>query len=60
MPLPSGFVPPCLTTKAPRPPTGKAWLHEIKHDGFLIIVRKYVRACGSTAAPATTCPGASR
>jgi bifunctional non-homologous end joining protein LigD len=34
MPLPPGFIPPCLPTKAPKPPTGDAWLHEIKHDGF--------------------------
>jgi hypothetical protein len=40
MPLPLGFIPPCLPTKAPRPPTGAAWLHEIKHDGFRVIVRK--------------------
>ena len=26
MPLPLGFVPPCLPTKAPQPPTGEAWL----------------------------------
>jgi bifunctional non-homologous end joining protein LigD len=40
MPLPPRFVPPCLPTKAPRPPTGDAWLHEIKHDGFRVIARK--------------------
>jgi bifunctional non-homologous end joining protein LigD len=40
MPPPLGFIPPCLPTKAPRPPTGAAWLHEIKHDGFRVIVRK--------------------
>jgi bifunctional non-homologous end joining protein LigD len=40
MPLPRGFVPPCLPTKAPQPPTGDAWLHEIKHDGFRVIARK--------------------
>jgi bifunctional non-homologous end joining protein LigD len=38
--LSSGFVPPCLPTKAKTPPTGGAWLHEIKHDGFRIIARK--------------------
>jgi bifunctional non-homologous end joining protein LigD len=38
--LPPGFVPPCLPTKALRPPTGALWLHEIKHDGFRIIARK--------------------
>jgi bifunctional non-homologous end joining protein LigD len=40
MPLPLGFVPPCLPTKTPQPPVGKAWLHEIKHDGFRVIARK--------------------
>jgi bifunctional non-homologous end joining protein LigD len=40
MPLPVGFIPPCLPTKAPQPPTGLLWLHEIKHDGFRIIARK--------------------
>jgi bifunctional non-homologous end joining protein LigD len=40
MPLPSGFIPPCLPTKAPHPPTGDAWVHEIKHDGFRVIARK--------------------
>jgi ATP-dependent DNA ligase len=40
MPLPRGFVPPCLPTKAPQPPSGDTWLHEIKHDGFRVIARK--------------------
>jgi bifunctional non-homologous end joining protein LigD len=26
--------------KAPRPPSGGRWLHEIKHDGFRVIARK--------------------
>src|SRR5262249_47993041 len=39
MPLPRGFVPPCLPTKAATPPSGEAWLHEIKHDGFRVIAR---------------------
>jgi bifunctional non-homologous end joining protein LigD len=38
--LPAGFVPPCLPTKAPEPPSGPLWLHEIKHDGFRVIARK--------------------
>jgi hypothetical protein len=37
---PAGFIAPCLPTKAPKPPTGQAWLHEIKHDGFRVIARK--------------------
>jgi hypothetical protein len=40
MSLPLGFVPPCLPTKAPQPPSGEAWLHEIKHDGFWVVARK--------------------
>jgi ATP-dependent DNA ligase len=40
MPLPRGFVPPCLPTKAPQPPSGDTWVHEIKHDGFRVIGRK--------------------
>jgi bifunctional non-homologous end joining protein LigD len=38
--LPAGFVAPCLPTTAPQPPSGAAWLHEIKHDGFRVIARK--------------------
>jgi bifunctional non-homologous end joining protein LigD len=40
MPLPRGFVPPCLPAKAPHPPSGDTWIHEIKHDGFRVIARK--------------------
>ena len=38
--LPFAFIAPCLPIKAPRPPTGALWVHEIKHDGFRIIARK--------------------
>jgi ATP-dependent DNA ligase len=38
--LPAGFIAPCLPSSAPQPPSGEAWLHEIKHDGFRIIARK--------------------
>ena len=31
--LPAGFIAPCLPTKAHTPPSGRLWLHEIKHDG---------------------------
>jgi len=40
MRLPTGFIPPCIPTKAQQPPSGEAWLHEIKHDGFRVIARK--------------------
>jgi bifunctional non-homologous end joining protein LigD len=26
--------------KAPQPPSGVLWLHEIKHDGFRVVARK--------------------
>jgi bifunctional non-homologous end joining protein LigD len=38
--VPTGFIPPCLPTKAHEPPSGGLWLHEIKHDGFRVIARK--------------------
>jgi ATP-dependent DNA ligase len=38
--LPAGFVEPCLPTSSKRTPSGKGWLHEIKHDGFRVIARK--------------------
>ena len=38
--LPADFIPPCLPMKAPSPPSGALWLHEIKHDGFRVIARK--------------------
>jgi hypothetical protein len=38
--FPTGFIPPCLPTKAQQPPSGALWLHEIKHDGFRVIACK--------------------
>jgi bifunctional non-homologous end joining protein LigD len=38
--LPAGFIEPCLPTKTDALPSGRLWLHEIKHDGFRIIARK--------------------
>ncbi len=35
--LPTGFIQPCLPTKAPKPPSGGIWLHDIKHDGYRVI-----------------------
>jgi ATP-dependent DNA ligase len=37
---PAGFIPPCLPSPAERPPSGPGWLHEIKHDGFRMMVRR--------------------
>jgi bifunctional non-homologous end joining protein LigD len=35
-----GFIEPCLPTDASRVPVGPLWLHEIKHDGYRLLVRK--------------------
>ena len=37
---PAGFVAPCEPALVDRPPAGPGWLHEVKHDGFRILVRK--------------------
>jgi hypothetical protein len=37
---PSGFIEPCLPLKAVRPPSGPLWVHEIKHEGYRLIVRR--------------------
>jgi ATP-dependent DNA ligase len=39
-PLLAGFVVPAQPVKAPKPPVGTDWVHEIKHDGYRIIVRR--------------------
>jgi ATP-dependent DNA ligase len=35
-----GFVEPCIPTLAAKPPSGPDWVHEIKHDGYRLIVRR--------------------
>jgi bifunctional non-homologous end joining protein LigD len=37
---PPGFIQPCLPSPAERPPEGPGWIHEIKHDGFRLMVRR--------------------
>jgi ATP-dependent DNA ligase len=34
-----GFIDPCIPTLAAKPPSGPDWVHEIKHDGYRLIVR---------------------
>jgi ATP-dependent DNA ligase len=33
-------VPPGIPTRAPKPPTGPGWVHEIKHDGYRLQLRR--------------------
>jgi bifunctional non-homologous end joining protein LigD len=37
---PNGFIEPCLPSRASEPPAGSGWVHEIKHDGCRLIVRR--------------------
>jgi bifunctional non-homologous end joining protein LigD len=36
--IPAGFIEPCIPILAPKPPAGPQWVHEIKHDGYRLIV----------------------
>jgi ATP-dependent DNA ligase len=38
--LPAGFVIPAQSVKASKPPVGTDGGHEIKHDGYRMIVRR--------------------
>src|SRR5262249_30747516 len=37
---PAGFIVPAQPVIALRPPSGAAWVHEIKHDGYRMMVRR--------------------
>jgi bifunctional non-homologous end joining protein LigD len=39
-PLPPGFIEPCIPAKAAKAPAGRLWIHELKHDGFRLMVRR--------------------
>jgi hypothetical protein len=51
------FCEPCLPSPADKPPAGAGWLHEIKHDGFRMLVRR--NAGGVRLLTETTGPAAS-
>jgi len=36
----SAFIEPCLPSPADRPPSGPDWIHEVKLDGFRMMVRR--------------------
>jgi ATP-dependent DNA ligase len=35
---PAAFIDPCVPTLTGKPPVGPAWVHEIKHDGYRMLV----------------------
>jgi bifunctional non-homologous end joining protein LigD len=39
LPQPAAFIEPCLPRPAHKPPAGRGWIHEIKHDGFRIMAQ---------------------
>jgi bifunctional non-homologous end joining protein LigD len=39
-PVATGFVPPCIPIRAAKPPVAPDWVHEIKHDGYRLQVRR--------------------
>jgi bifunctional non-homologous end joining protein LigD len=39
--LAAGFIAPCSPTVARKAPSGHQWIHEIKHDGYRLIVRRH-------------------
>jgi ATP-dependent DNA ligase len=47
--LPAGFVIPAQPVLAAKPPSGADWIHEIKHDGYRIIVRRDLPAVNMDA-----------
>jgi bifunctional non-homologous end joining protein LigD len=40
MSLATGFVPPCIPTRAVKPPAGRDWVREIKHHRYRLQVRR--------------------
>jgi bifunctional non-homologous end joining protein LigD len=36
----TGFIAPCIPTRAPKVPAGPDWVHEIKRDGYRLQVRR--------------------
>jgi bifunctional non-homologous end joining protein LigD len=36
----AAYVEPCFPTLAEKPPSGRRWIHEIKHDGYRLQARK--------------------
>jgi bifunctional non-homologous end joining protein LigD len=39
-PRSDGFIPPCIPTRTNRVPSGPGWVHEIKHNGYRLQVRR--------------------
>ena len=51
---------PCIPTRGAVVPPGKDWLHEIKHDGYRLIIQREGKGCGCSPGTATIGRAASR
>jgi bifunctional non-homologous end joining protein LigD len=51
-----GFVAPCIPSLAHKPSIGPDGVHEIKHDGYRLIVHREARPSACSRAEATTGP----
>jgi ATP-dependent DNA ligase len=38
--MPQRLFEPCIPTRATKVPAGREWIHEIKHDGYRLIVQR--------------------
>jgi bifunctional non-homologous end joining protein LigD len=38
--MPRRLFEPCIPTRGTKVPAGKEWIHEIKHDGYRVIVQR--------------------
>jgi hypothetical protein len=37
---PAGSIEPCLPTVRSKPPSGMEWIHQVKHDGYRLMIRR--------------------
>jgi ATP-dependent DNA ligase len=51
---------PCIPTRGTKVPAGPDWIHEIKHDGYRLIVQREGKRVRLFTATATTGPIAIR
>ena len=55
----AGFVEPCLPSLARNIPSGPGWIHEIKHDGYrMLVCPGTMRTCGCSRSCDATGPAA--
>ncbi len=45
---PTSFIDPAQPVKADKAPSGRLWIHEIKHDGYRLQITSAAIACGFT------------